>query len=166
MLDRVTGWLGSLLGRGEQGGKDGKQAKTTQGARSGGTGGRSARASGKPATRAPQTSRVSRTAAAAQVVGSGGKTSDDFWAFAEALREVSPDFDRYCRVTDDDAAGPALRAVYALLPQTGKVSRVAVMRRYLAQRARTDDEPDDAALIARLSERQLIQLARRAGMPV
>jgi hypothetical protein len=153
VLDRVRGWLGSLFGRG---GQSGNAPRGGRGAAGGGAGGgRSGRVASKSAP-----------ARRGAIAGSGGKTSDDFWAFVDAVREVSADFDRYCRVAGDDAAAAGVRAVYATLPQTGKASRAAAIRRYLVNKARDGHSEDDAGLLAKLSERQVLQLARRAGMPI
>jgi hypothetical protein len=83
-----------------------------------------------------------------------------------SLRDVSPDFDRYARAAGDEAAASALRDVYAALPQTGKPSRAAVARRFLAAKARAAGSEEDATLLTRLSERQVVHVARRAGIPI
>jgi hypothetical protein len=79
---------------------------------------------------------------------------------------VSPDFDRYARLAGDQSASTALRDVYAALPQTGKPSRAAVARRFLVEKATDAGSEEDATFLARLSERQIVQVARRAGIPI
>jgi hypothetical protein len=86
--------------------------------------------------------------------------------FLESLRAVSPDFDRYCRLVEDDAAEAAARVVYAGLPPTGKVSRNAVVRELLVRLADDAGDSEDADTLSSLSERRLAVAARRAGIPI
>ena len=119
MLDRLTGWLGSLLGRKRRG----------------------------------------------DAVASGD-ADEQRAAFQEALRAVSPDFERYCQLAGEEAAQEALRTVYAGLPPTGKVSRSAVVREFLVRLAEQADDEEDVETVSSLSERQLAVAARRAGIPI
>lgn len=101
--------------------------------------------------------------------GSGAAAaSDDDLAgtFLEALREVSPDFDRYCRIAGDEAAEAAARTVYAGLPPTGRAGRSAVVRELLIRLAEGAGDEDDVETLSSLSERQLAITARRAGIPI
>jgi hypothetical protein len=93
-------------------------------------------------------------------------SSEDVASFVTSLRDVVPDFDRYARAAGDDAAAGALRDVYAALPQTGKPSRASVARHFLVSRARAAGSDEDATLLTRLSERQVVHVARRAGIPI
>ena len=99
-------------------------------------------------------------------VGAGGGSDGQLAEFVDALRAVAPDFERYCKLVDDDAGETAARTVYAALPPGGKVSRNAVARELLVRLAEEAGEEADADAIANLSERQVAIAARRAGVPI
>lgn len=102
----------------------------------------------------------------ASTVGVGGETSALLSTFQEALRAVSPDYERYCRLAGDEAAETASRSVYAALPITGKVSRTAVARELLVRLASESEDEDDVKTISGLSDRQIAIVSRRAGVPI
>ena len=86
--------------------------------------------------------------------------------FLDAMRETVPDFARFCRVASDEDAETALRTVYAGLPPGGRGSRAAVVRCYLLKKAAEVNDTDDETQLGQLSEKQLSQVARRAGIPI
>ena len=98
--------------------------------------------------------------------GGSGDADDLLETFQAALRAVSPDFERYCKLAGDDVAENAARTVYAALPVTGKVSRTAVARELLVRLADESEDDADAETLSRLSDRQLAIVARRAGVPI
>jgi hypothetical protein len=125
-------------------------------------GGQGARG-GKPASSAKGKSRST----AGKKSASRGNESADRELLLEAMREASPDFDRFCRVTqDEDAVETALRTLYAALPPSGRGGRTAVVRRYLLKKAREDGDDADVADLERLSEKQLALVARRGRIPI
>src|SRR5829696_6531245 len=79
----------------------------------------------------------------AGAAGVSGDTAALLATFQDALRAVSPDFERYCRLAGDEAAEVAVRSVYAALPATGKVSRTAVARELLVRLAEESEEEAD-----------------------
>jgi len=102
--------------------------------------------------------------------GRSGRTSAAVQAdrdlFLDAMQETVPDFARFCLVANDDDAETALRTLYAGLPPVGRGSRVAVVRCYLLKKAAEDGDAEDETQLGRLSEKQLAQVARRAGIPI
>ena len=102
----------------------------------------------------------------ASAAAASGDTSALVGTFEEALRTVSPDFERYCRLAGDEAAETAARSVYAALPITGKVSRTAVARELLVRLAGESEDEEDVKTLSGLSDRQIAIVARRAGVPI
>ena len=102
----------------------------------------------------------------AVAAGVSGDTAALLSTFQEALRAVSPDFERYCLLAGDEAGEAAVRSVYAALPATGKVSRTSVARELLVRLADESEDETDVETISHLSDRQLAIVARRAGVPI
>ena len=100
------------------------------------------------------------------VSGASGDKDALLVTFQDALREVSPDYERYCRLAGDAAAEAGVRSVYAALPATGKVSRTAVVRELLVRLAEESEEEADVETLSHLSDRQLAIVGRRAGVPI
>ena len=128
-----------------------------------GFGGRDSGATGATGTRGAKGPSAASKRGKASGRGDAGRDGE---LFLEAMREASPDFERYCRAADDDAVESAMRTVYAALPPTGRGGRTAVVRRFLLKKAAAEGDEDDQSEIERLSEKQLAQVARRAGIPI
>ncbi|MGI8423281.1 MAG: hypothetical protein ACR2NO_04080 [Chloroflexota bacterium] len=102
----------------------------------------------------------------ARPYGVSGDVAAQLATFEDALRAVSPDFERYGRLAGELAAEAGVRSIYASLPVTGKVSRTAVAREFLVRLADEDDDEADAETLSQISDRQLAIVARRAGVPI
>jgi hypothetical protein len=85
--------------------------------------------------------------------------------FLRAMCDVSPDFERYARL-DEEGARAALGAVYVGLPQIGKTSRAAVLRRFLALKATDAGETEEAKILSGLSDNATLHVARRTKHPI